>query len=120
MHDAWEAEPLDNDAGMNIVDIDYAPLAEYETLYCGRIEAAGPSSSAQTRVLRLGRCAARLAPPALMGSVPRLGLAVLDYGVGVEGTPVEVSPVRASGAAVNQRVEGSVAGEDEVVSTHSL
>jgi hypothetical protein len=33
MHNAWEAQPVDNDAGMNIADIDYAPLAKYETAY---------------------------------------------------------------------------------------
>jgi hypothetical protein len=33
MHEAWEAPPLDNDAGMNIAHIDYSKLAEPEEHY---------------------------------------------------------------------------------------
>lgn len=47
MHDAWEAEPLDNDAGMNIGDIDYSPLEEHETAYLDAV----------TRALRFWRVA---------------------------------------------------------------
>jgi hypothetical protein len=40
MHDAWQADPLDNDAGMNIPDIDYSPLAEYDTAYLNAVSRA--------------------------------------------------------------------------------
>jgi hypothetical protein len=33
MRDAWNAEPLGDDTGMNIADIDFAPLTEYESAY---------------------------------------------------------------------------------------
>jgi hypothetical protein len=33
MHDAWEAPPLDNDAGMNITHLDYAELKQPEEDY---------------------------------------------------------------------------------------
>jgi hypothetical protein len=33
MHDAWNEDPLDTDAGMNIAGIDYTPLDDYETAY---------------------------------------------------------------------------------------
>lgn len=40
MHDAWESEPLDNDAGMNIPDIDYSPLVAYESSYLDEVSKA--------------------------------------------------------------------------------
>lgn len=40
MRDAWNAEPLGDDGGMNIPDIDYTPLADYEQAY---LEAARDS-----------------------------------------------------------------------------
>ncbi len=33
MREAWKADPLDNDSGMNIPDIDYEPLKTYERAY---------------------------------------------------------------------------------------
>lgn len=38
MRDAWNAPPLDNDAGMNIPDIDYTPLKEYEQAYLDAVK----------------------------------------------------------------------------------
>jgi hypothetical protein len=38
MHDAWEAPPLDNDAGMNIAHIDYSKLAEPEREYLDAVK----------------------------------------------------------------------------------
>lgn len=40
MHDAWNADPLNDDAGMNIPDIDYMPLAAYETAYLDAVRRA--------------------------------------------------------------------------------
>lgn len=33
MRDAWNADPLDSDVGMNIPDIDYKPLGQFERAY---------------------------------------------------------------------------------------
>jgi hypothetical protein len=38
MHEAWEAPPLDNDAGMNIAHIDYTQLAEPEKHYLDAVK----------------------------------------------------------------------------------
>lgn len=37
MRDAWNADPLDSDSGMNIPDIDYRPLTEYEQAYLASV-----------------------------------------------------------------------------------
>lgn len=38
MHEAWEAPPLDNDAGMNITHINYGKLAEPEKQYLDAVK----------------------------------------------------------------------------------
>jgi hypothetical protein len=38
MRDAWNAEPLGDDTGMNIADIDFRPLTEYETAYMDAVQ----------------------------------------------------------------------------------
>ncbi|MGH2965131.1 MAG: hypothetical protein ACRDMH_07095 [Solirubrobacterales bacterium] len=40
MHEAWKADPLDNDAGMNIPGVDYSSLAQYETAYLDAVRGA--------------------------------------------------------------------------------
>jgi hypothetical protein len=40
MRDAWNAAPVEDDAEMNIADIDYSPLAEYETAYLDAVRRA--------------------------------------------------------------------------------
>src|SRR6478609_6115446 len=57
--------------------------------------------------------------------MPRLGLAALDDGVGIEGQLVEVGPVGAAGGpdpavAVDERVGGQVAGLQQIASVHPL
>lgn len=38
MRTAWNAEPLGDDTGMNIADIDFASLAEYEAAYLDAVQ----------------------------------------------------------------------------------
>lgn len=38
MRDAWNADPLNSDPGMNIPDIDYKPLKKYEQAYLDAVQ----------------------------------------------------------------------------------
>lgn len=38
MREGWKAEPLGDDAGMNIADIDFASLAEHEAAYLAAVQ----------------------------------------------------------------------------------
>ena len=38
MHEAWRGDPLDVDSGMNVPDVDYASLADFEEAYLDAVK----------------------------------------------------------------------------------